>query len=120
MEVSRGPIQASATYYWSDSDKGQLLVLVGDVFEVQRQRIEIEGIELNLTTATPIPGLRLGFGYAHQHVAVAHHQPSLFDADRFLALHRLEFLVDALARSAQQLGQFFLRQLQANAHLAAI
>jgi iron complex outermembrane receptor protein len=35
------------------------------VFEVQRQRIEIEGLELNLTTATPIKGLRLGLGYAH-------------------------------------------------------
>ncbi len=34
FEVNRGPIEASATYYWSDSDEGQLLVLVGDVFEV--------------------------------------------------------------------------------------
>lgn len=65
IEVNRGPIEASATYFWSDSDEGQLLVLVGDVFEVQRQRIEIQGLELNLSTATPIPGLRLGFGYAH-------------------------------------------------------
>jgi iron complex outermembrane receptor protein len=65
VEVSRGPIEASATYYWSDSDEGQLLVLVGDVFEVQRQRIEIQGLELNLSTATPIKGLRLGIGYAH-------------------------------------------------------
>jgi len=65
VEVKRGPIDASATYFWSGSSKGQLLVLVGDVFEVQRQRIEIEGIELNLAVATPIPGLRLGVGYAH-------------------------------------------------------
>lgn len=65
VEVKRGPLEASATYYWSDSDQGQLLVLVGDVFEVQRQRIEIQGLELNLSTATPLPGLRLGIGYAH-------------------------------------------------------
>ena len=65
VEVRRGPVEASATYFWSDSDRGQLLVLVGDVFEVQRQRIAIEGIELNLTTATPVEGLRLGIGYAH-------------------------------------------------------
>lgn len=65
VEVNRGPIEASATYYWSDSDKGQLLVLVGDVFEVQRQRIEIQGLELNLVTQTPVPGLKLGVGYAH-------------------------------------------------------
>jgi iron complex outermembrane receptor protein len=32
---------------------------------VQRQRIEIQGLELNLVTQTPIPGLRLGLGYAH-------------------------------------------------------
>ncbi|GAB4475111.1 MAG: TonB-dependent receptor [Erythrobacter tepidarius] len=65
VEVKRGPIDASATYFWSDSNRGQLLVLVGDVFEVQRQRIEIKGIELNLTTQTPIPGLKIGVGYAH-------------------------------------------------------
>ncbi len=65
VEVNRGPVNASATYYWSDSDKGQLLVLVGDVFEVQRQRIEIQGIELNLSVATPVKGLRVGIGYAH-------------------------------------------------------
>lgn len=65
VEVKRGPIEASATYFWSDSSNGQLLVLVGDIFEVQRQRIELQGLELNLSTATPVPGLRLGFGYAH-------------------------------------------------------
>lgn len=65
VEVKRGPIEASATYFWSDSSNGQLLVLVGDIFEVQRQRIELQGLELNLTTATPVPGLRLGLGYAH-------------------------------------------------------
>jgi iron complex outermembrane receptor protein len=65
VEVKRGPIDASATYFWSDSSNGQLLVLVGDVFEVQRQKIAIQGLELNLTTATPVPGLRLGIGYAH-------------------------------------------------------
>jgi iron complex outermembrane receptor protein len=65
VEVRRGPIEASATYFWSDSDEGQLLVLVGDVFEVQRQRIEIQGLELNLVTETPVEGLKLGIGYAH-------------------------------------------------------
>lgn len=65
LEVKRGPVDASATYFWSDSDRGQILVLVGDVFEVQRQRVEIQGIELNLATQTPIPGLRVGLGYAH-------------------------------------------------------
>lgn len=81
VEVKRGPIDASATYFWSDSDEGQLLVLVGDVFEVQRQRIEIEGLELNLTTATPIPGLRLGFGYAHLNGRVDTNGDGIVNAD---------------------------------------
>lgn len=66
VEVKRGPLDASATYFWSSSDKGQLLVPGLDRnFEVQRQRIEIEGIELNLRVAMPIDGLKLGIGYAH-------------------------------------------------------
>ncbi|WP_285711648.1 TonB-dependent receptor [Erythrobacter oryzae] len=81
VEVNRGPVEASATYFWSDSDKGQLLVLVGDVFEVQRQRIEIEGLELNLTTQTPIPGLRLGFGYAHLNGRVDTNGDGIVNAD---------------------------------------
>jgi iron complex outermembrane receptor protein len=81
VEVKRGPIDASATYFWSDSDKGQLLVLVGDVFEVQRQRIEIEGIELNLTTETPIPGLKLGVGYAHLNGRVDTNGDGIVNAD---------------------------------------
>ncbi len=81
IEVNRGPIEASATYYWSDSDRGQLLVLVGDVFEVQRQRIEIEGLELNLVTETPVPGLRLGVGYAHLNGRVDTNGDGIVNAD---------------------------------------
>ncbi|MCK0532628.1 TonB-dependent receptor [Sphingobium agri] len=66
VEVKRGPIDASATYFWSSSDKGQLLVPgLGRNFDVQRQRIKIEGIEVNLRSETPIKGLKLGIGYAH-------------------------------------------------------
>lgn len=64
LEVKRGPFDASAAYFWSTSTKGQLLVLVGTVFEVQRQRVEIEGLELNVTARTPIEGLTLQAGYA--------------------------------------------------------
>lgn len=66
VEVKRGPLDASATYFWSSSDKGQLLVPgLERNFDVQRLRVEIEGLELNLGVRTPIPGLRLGVGYAH-------------------------------------------------------
>ncbi|WP_296596438.1 TonB-dependent receptor, partial [Phenylobacterium sp.] len=64
LELKRGWIDASATYFWSASRKGQLLVLVGTVFEVQRQRVEIEGLELNATVRTPIEGLTVQAGYA--------------------------------------------------------
>jgi len=65
VEVKRGPLDASATYFWSSSDKGQLLVQGTDrVFDVQRLRIELQGLELNLRVAMPIDGLKLGVGYA--------------------------------------------------------
>lgn len=64
IEVKRGPFDASASYFWSTSTKGSLLVLVNGVFEVQRRRVEIEGLELNLTYQTPVPGLTLQAGYA--------------------------------------------------------
>jgi iron complex outermembrane receptor protein len=64
LEVKRGPFDASAAYFWSTSTKGQLLVLVGGVYQVERQRVEIEGLELNLTARTPVPGLTVQAGYA--------------------------------------------------------
>ena len=66
IEVKRGPVDGSVTYFWSSSDKGQLLVARPDgIFDVQRQRVEIEGLEINLGVRMPIEGLRLGVGYAH-------------------------------------------------------
>lgn len=65
MEVKRGPLDASAAYFWSTSKNGSLLVQSGGVFEVQRQRVEIQGLEINLSAQTPVPGLTLSTGYAH-------------------------------------------------------
>ena len=65
LEWNRGPVTASAAYFWSTSKNGSVLVLQNDVFNVQRQRIEIEGVELNATWRTPIAGLDLSGGYAH-------------------------------------------------------
>ncbi len=65
LEVKRGPFEAGATYFWSSSDLGQFLVRNADgVFDVQRQAVEIEGLELNLTARTPIEGLVASAGYA--------------------------------------------------------
>jgi iron complex outermembrane receptor protein len=63
-EARRGPFDASVSYFWSTSKLGQLLVLNNGVFDVQRQRVEIEGLEANLKAATPVPGLDVSIGYA--------------------------------------------------------
>lgn len=64
-ELQRGPFEASATYFWSSSKLGQFLVAnASGIFDVQRQRVEIEGLELNLKARTPVEGLVLSSGYA--------------------------------------------------------
>ena len=66
LEVKRGPVDASVTYFWSSSNKGQVLIAAGNgIFEVQRQRVEIKGLEVNLGVQTPLDGLKLQAGYAH-------------------------------------------------------
>ena len=59
-------VGAGATYFWSTSNNGQVLLALGNgIFQVQRQRVEIQGLELNLGVRLPIEGLRLSTGYAH-------------------------------------------------------
>ena len=66
IEVKRGPFDASTAYFWSSSDKGQLLIAnPGGIFDVQRLRTEIQGLEINLGMRLPLPGTRLSIGYAH-------------------------------------------------------
>ena len=66
VEVKRGPLDASVTYFQSSSDKGQLLIAQPNGnFIVQRQRVEIDGLEINLRVQTPLDGLKAGIGYAH-------------------------------------------------------
>lgn len=66
VEVKRGPLDGSVAYFWSSSDKGQLLIAnAGGIFDVQRLRVEIQGLELNLGVKLPVPGTRVSLGYAH-------------------------------------------------------
>ena len=66
LEVKRGPLDASVTYFWSSSDFGQRLVLNADgIFDLRREAVEIEGLEINLGVETPLPGLKLGVGYSN-------------------------------------------------------
>ncbi|MBW6528214.1 TonB-dependent receptor plug domain-containing protein [Sphingomonas sp. RHCKR7] len=66
VELRRGPLTASSTYYWSSSEAGSVLVRGDDgIFNVVRQPIDIQGLEINLDTLTPLPGLTLALGYSH-------------------------------------------------------
>lgn len=66
VEVKQGPLDLSAAYFWSSSNKGQLLIAnAGGIFDVQRQRVEIQGLELNATVQLPVKGLKASLGYAH-------------------------------------------------------
>ncbi|WOF42856.1 TonB-dependent receptor [Sphingopyxis indica] len=66
VEVKRGPLDASASYFWSTSKNGQRLRAGSDgIFTVVRERVEIEGLEINLAVRMPIDGLTLSTGYAH-------------------------------------------------------
>ena len=66
LEIKQGPLDASVTYFWSSSDKGQLLIAnPGGIFDVQRQRVEIQGLEINASVKMPIDGLKVSLGYAH-------------------------------------------------------
>ena len=64
LEWNRGPLGVTAAYYQSDSDNGSRLVLIDEVFEVQRQRTDIEGLEFNVSWDTPVDGLTFTGGYA--------------------------------------------------------
>ena len=64
VEYDRGPFQASAALFRSSSDRGALLVMIGGVYEVQRQRTEIEGLEITARYDLS-PELRFGGAFSH-------------------------------------------------------
>ena len=63
-EWKHGPFDLTAAYFWSEAERGQFLVLVDGVYEVERQRTEIEGLELSGRWHTPLDGLALTASYA--------------------------------------------------------
>ncbi|WP_253716978.1 TonB-dependent receptor [Sphingomonas sp. AP4-R1] len=66
VEIKRGPIEASTSYYWSSSDFGEVLVRGADGFySTTRQPISLQGLDIDVTTQTPVKGLKLGIGYNH-------------------------------------------------------
>jgi iron complex outermembrane receptor protein len=65
FEIKRGPLTFSTAYFWSKSNQGQVLVFTGGAYEAQRQKVAIEGLEINTAVAMPLQGLTLSIGYAH-------------------------------------------------------
>jgi iron complex outermembrane receptor protein len=61
LEWRRGTLNASASYWWSNSDLGSILIRGADgIFSVARQPVALEGFDLNLDWKTPVEGLSLG------------------------------------------------------------
>ena len=65
LEWKRGWLTASASYWWSSSKLGSLLVRNPDgIFDVVRAPIDLEGLDLSVEAEAPIDGLRVGAAYA--------------------------------------------------------
>jgi iron complex outermembrane receptor protein len=66
VEWKRGALQASASYWWSKSKFGSLLVRNPDgIFDVVRRPIDLQGFDAELNWDTPLSGLSLGGAYAY-------------------------------------------------------
>jgi iron complex outermembrane receptor protein len=66
IEWKRGALRASASYWWSDSKFGSLLVRNPDgIYDVVRRPIALQGLDVSLDWATPLDGLTLGGAFAH-------------------------------------------------------
>jgi iron complex outermembrane recepter protein len=65
IEWRRGSLRASASYWWSKSKFGSLLVRNPDgIFDVVRRPIDLQGFDAELNWDTPLPGVSVGGAYA--------------------------------------------------------
>ncbi len=66
VELKRGILDASVSYFWSSSKLGSVLVRGLDgIYSISRQPIEIEGLEISATVDfPPVPGLAFNLGYS--------------------------------------------------------
>ena len=65
LEWKRGWLTASASYWWSSSKLGSLLVRNADgIFDVVRAPIKIEGLDVAVDARLPVEGLSVGAAYA--------------------------------------------------------
>lgn len=82
VEWRRGALRASASYWWSDSDLGSILVRGADgIFSVRRQGIALQGLDAELNWRTPARGLSLGGAFAYLKGRTDTNQDGEVDAD---------------------------------------
>jgi iron complex outermembrane recepter protein len=82
LEWKRGTLTASASYYWSDSDFGSLLVRNADgIYDLRRQPISIEGLDVSVDWRTPLPGLTLGGALARVRGMTDNNNDGEFETD---------------------------------------
>ena len=80
--MERGALTASASYWWSSSKLGSLLVRNPDgIFDVVRAPIEIEGLDLALDVKLPVRGLSIGAAYARTRGRTDSNQDDKLDID---------------------------------------
>jgi iron complex outermembrane receptor protein len=82
LEWRRGAVTASASYWWSDSHLGSLLVRGADgIFSVRRQPISLQGLDAEVNWRTPLNGLSLGGAFAYLEGRTDTNGDGNFDAD---------------------------------------
>jgi len=82
LEWRRGAVRANASYWWSDSDLGSILVRGADgIFSVRRQPVSLQGFDAELNWRTPVDGLSLGGAFAYLKGRTDTDQDGDFDAD---------------------------------------
>ena len=82
VEWTRGWLTASASYWWSSSKLGSLLVRNPDgIFDVVRAPIDLEGLDLSVDARTPIDGLNVGAAYARTRGRTDSNQDGKLDVD---------------------------------------
>ena len=82
IEWKRGRVQASASYWWSDSKLGSLLVEdAGGFFNVLRRPISLEGMDLAIDWKTPLEGINVGAAFARTRGRVDTNDDGSMDSD---------------------------------------
>ena len=111
----RGGLDLSASYFWSNSDLGSRIQVIGGAGVVQRERTEIHGLEAAASYAFP-SGHRIGAAYASIHGRYDSNGDGKVDRDldgRNISPRRFNMFVEGplsrLLRGRVQLSKLFDR-----------